>query len=299
MNVSVIVRDHPWEQPFWKPVKGKAGVLAYLVIIHALAIVGVVLYPRPSLPVVALALIFTVLGGLGTTVGYHRALAHHTLKLNRIVEQVLIFWAVFNGSGAPASWVANHRLHHAQSDKPGDISSPTHGGFWWAHLRWLYQAPKPDARRYCPDLFTAQYKFWTYAEAPVLLLSLLCGVFWGWQGFFWMGAMRLVYSLHMQCFVNSLTHLGHTEDGDHSQNVWWLGPLQLSAWGENWHRNHHSHPGSARFAHHWWQVDIGWYFICALRATGLAAMSEVQRRAAKPLRVNRRVDALGKEKVLQ
>jgi hypothetical protein len=33
------------------------------------------------------------------------------VKLNPVVEQFLIFWAVFNGSGSPNSWTANHRNH--------------------------------------------------------------------------------------------------------------------------------------------------------------------------------------------
>src|SRR5690349_7562271 len=90
------------------------------------------------------------------------------------------------------------------------------------------------------------YKFWAYAEAPVILLSLFCGLALGWQAFFWIGAIRLIYTLHMQCLVNSLTHLGEAEGSDSSINIWWLGPFQLSAWGENWHRNHHTNAGSAR-----------------------------------------------------
>jgi len=27
------------------------------------------------------------------------------------------------------------------------------------------------------------------------------------NAFFWVGAIRLVYSLHLQCFVNSITHI--------------------------------------------------------------------------------------------
>jgi hypothetical protein len=77
---------------------------------------------------------------------------------------------------------------------------------------------------------------------------------------------------HMQCFVNSLLHLkpGLPEGVDSSQNIWWLGPLQVTAWGENWHGNHHSKPASACFSRHWWQVDIGWYVIRSLEAVGLA-----------------------------
>ena len=141
MNESIIVTSHPWQRPFWKPTKGKGFILVYLLAIHLLAVAGLILVPLPSLPVVVMTLILIGLGGLGTTVCYHRTLSHRTLRLNKMVEHVLIFCAMFNGSGAPASWVAYHRRHHSRSDTADDISSPKHGGFWWAHLRWLYQSP--------------------------------------------------------------------------------------------------------------------------------------------------------------
>jgi len=271
MSQTATQAIRPWERPFWKPVRGRAGVFSYLVLIHVLAVIGLILFPLPSLSILSLTLVFTALGGFGTTVCYHRMLAHRTLKLNKIIEHLLVFWAMFNGSGAPASWVAYHRLHHSRTDTPEDVSSPKQGGFWWAHLRWLYQSAPADPQRWCPELDHGAYKVWTLAQAPVILLSLFGGLTLGWQGFFWVGAIRLVYSLHMQCLVNSLTHLGHSEEGNSSQNVWWLGPLQLTAWGENWHRNHHSNAGSARLGLRWWQTDIGWYFICALEAVGLAS----------------------------
>jgi stearoyl-CoA desaturase (delta-9 desaturase) len=270
MYETAIHEIRPWKKPFWQPAPGKAGVLFYLLLIHLLAVLGLILFPLPDAMVLGLALFFTALGGLGTTICYHRMLAHRSLKLNKGIEHLLLFWAMFNGSGAPASWVANHRLHHARTDTPEDISSPKQGGFWWAHLRWLYQSAPADKQRWCPELSCGVYRFWTFAEIPVILLSLFCGLALGWQGFFWIGAIRLVYSLHMQCFVNSVTHLGPSEAGDSSRNVWWLGPLQLTAWGENWHRNHHRNSASARFGLCWWQPDIGWYVICGLESAGLA-----------------------------
>src|SRR5438874_11627626 len=137
----------PWHRPFWKPVHGKEGVFTYLILIHVLSLIGLILFPLPSLKVLGLTVLSTALGGLGTTVCYHRRLAHKTLRTHPIVEQFLIFWAVFNGSGHPASWVAYHRLHHAVTDQPADISSPKQGGFWWAHLRWLYQTEPADKKR--------------------------------------------------------------------------------------------------------------------------------------------------------
>lgn len=263
--------NQPWHQPFWKPARGKRAVLFYLLLIHVLAVVGLILFPLPGIRILGLALLLTALGGFGTTICYHRMLAHRTLRLNKAVEHLLIFWAMFNGSGAPASWVAYHRLHHAHTDTPEDISSPRQGGFWWAHMRWLYQTPPSDKKTWCPELTRREYRIWTLVEAPVILFSLFGGLVLGWQGFFWLGAIRLVYSLHMQCLVNSLTHLGHSDEGDSSRNVWWLGPLQMTAWGENWHRNHHQNAGLARFGLHWWQTDIGWYSICALERLGLAS----------------------------
>jgi len=271
MSSNAIEGMRPWEQPFWKPARGKSIVLFYLVLIHVLAIAGVILFPLPGLKILGVALVLAAFGGFGTTVCYHRLLAHRTLKLNRFVEQCLIFWAVFNGSGAPASWVAYHRHHHSHTDTPEDISSPKQGGFWWAHLRWLYQSAPADTKKWCPELTGSLYRTWKYAEAPILLLSICCGGIFGWRGFFWIGAIRLVYALHMQCFVNSLTHLNSSEEGDSSRNIWWLGPLQLTAWGENWHKNHHTHAGSARLGLRWWQPDMGWYFIYVMELVGLAS----------------------------
>lgn len=265
-----LIKLKPWERAFWKPVPGKYAIFGYLVTIHLLAATGLIVFPVPGMKVALFTLVLTCLGGLGTTVVYHRALSHKTVKLHPVIEHALIFFTMFNGSGAPGSWVAYHRHHHSKSDTEEDISSPTWGGFWWAHLRWLYQSPVADEKKYCPELTKGPYAVWTKLEIPVIVLSILCGAWLGWAGFFWAGAMRLVYSLHMQCFVNSLTHLGKYPDGDSSQNVWWLGPLQLFAWGENWHRNHHSYAGSARLGLTWWQIDIGWYFIWAMEKMGLA-----------------------------
>jgi len=48
MNQSAVEVSRPWDRPFWKPVRGKEGVFAYLVLIHVLAIVGLILFPLPG-----------------------------------------------------------------------------------------------------------------------------------------------------------------------------------------------------------------------------------------------------------
>jgi stearoyl-CoA desaturase (Delta-9 desaturase) len=73
-------------------------------------------------------------------------------------------------------------------------------------------------------------------------------------------------------FVNSLLHMTPGPEGvDSSRNLWWLGPLQLGEWGENWHRNHHGDANSARFGRRRRQTDIGWYVIRGLESLRLAS----------------------------
>jgi stearoyl-CoA desaturase (delta-9 desaturase) len=245
--------------------------LVWVVLIHVTAAVGLVVCPLPGWRLFLVAAVLTWVGGLGTTVCYHRTLAHRALRLHPVVREILIFFALYNGSGAPLSWTANHRLHHATADTPADISSPRVGGFWWAHLRWLWQAPQGAPMQYCPDLREASYRTWAALQIPLLALSFFSGLAFGLAAFFWLGAIRLVFALHGQCFVNSVSHLqaGVQPGEDSSRNVSWLAVWHCFQ-GENWHRNHHARPGSARFGWTAREVDVGWWVIVGFEWLGLA-----------------------------
>jgi len=262
----------PWNAPWWKPAKGDYPTFFYMVLIHVLALAGLIFFPSPGWKIAVATLAIAWVGGLGVTVCYHRALAHRAVQLNPIVRHFLIFFAQFCGSGSPDSWTANHRQHHAKVETPEDISSPAIGGFWWSHLRWLWQAGNVPLDRWCPDLNKPQYRFWNRAQIPVLAVSLFAWIPFGWEAFFWLGPMRLVTSLHAQCFVNSIAHMrADARPGeDSSQNIVWLGFLQFFQ-GENWHANHHSHPSSAKLGLKFWEVDFGWYAIVVLEKLGLAS----------------------------
>ncbi len=261
----------PWRSPWWKTADGDRATLWYILAIHLLAAVGLVFFATPGWRVIAATVALAWLGGLGVTVCYHRSLAHTALRLHPIVKHALIFFAMFNGSGSPDSWTANHRQHHSKVETAEDISSPAMGGFWWAHLRWLWQAGNVPLNRWCPDLDKAEYRFWRRLQIPLLAVSLFGGLAFGIPAFFWLGPMRLVASLHAQCFVNSIAHMRERREsgGDSSQNVGWLAPLQFFQ-GENWHRNHHLKPSSARLGWKLWQIDFGWYSIFLLEVLGLA-----------------------------
>jgi fatty-acid desaturase len=261
----------PWKAPWWKPAAGEWSTLAYILAIHVLGVIGLVAFPMPGWRIVLIAFGTAWLGGMGVTICYHRALAHASLRLHPVVRHLLILFAMFNGSGSPESWTANHRQHHSRVETPEDISSPWIGGFWWAHLRWLWQAGDVPPHRWCPDLERTEYRFWSHVQIPLLALSLFGGLAFGPAAFFWFGPIRLVYSLHGQCFINSSAHMraGRKTGEDSSQNIGWLAAIHFFQ-GENWHGNHHEKPWSARLGWRFWQIDFGWYAIVLLELAGLA-----------------------------
>ncbi|HVN63005.1 MAG TPA: hypothetical protein VMT58_00095, partial [Candidatus Binataceae bacterium] len=125
--------------------------------------------------------------------------------------------------------------------------------------------------RYGRDLRAPSYMIWRYLQVPMLALSFLGPLYFGWAAFFWMGAIRLCFALHAQCFVNSICHTqAEAAPGDDSsRNVAWLAAMHMLQ-GENWHRNHHARPGSARLGWGWHQPDAGYLVILALEKLGLA-----------------------------
>ncbi|HEY8461117.1 MAG TPA: fatty acid desaturase, partial [Blastocatellia bacterium] len=61
------------------------------------------------------------------------------------------------------------------------------------------------------------------------------------------------------------------ETSDDSRNNWWVA---LMSFGEGWHNNHHAHPASARHGLAWYEIDVTWYGIWAMKKLGL--ISEVR-----------------------
>ena len=63
--------------------------------------------------------------------------------------------------GPVIRWVADHRKHHAHSDREGDPHSPWRYGdsFWaltkglyYAHIGWLFDVEQTNQAKYAPDL---------------------------------------------------------------------------------------------------------------------------------------------------
>ncbi|HVZ71300.1 MAG TPA: fatty acid desaturase [Polyangia bacterium] len=278
IDAGNIAKLQPWKWPWYRAAPGEQATFRWMMLIHVSTLVGLVLCPIPGWKLGFAAWAIFFMGGLGTTVAFHRAIAHKTLKLNPVVRDVLTFFAMLNGSGSPLSWAANHRLHHAKSDTPDDVSSPRVGGFWWSHLKWLWQAGGAPVSKYCKELNTPTYQKWTRWQVPIFAFAFLMGIPIALifhapvlATFFWLGPIRLVWALHAQCFVNSICHINPSvpEGEQTARNIPLLGVMHAFQ-GEQWHQNHHDRPGSARLGFGPGQLDVGWLTIVMLEKLGLA-----------------------------
>jgi stearoyl-CoA desaturase (delta-9 desaturase) len=240
---------------------------------------------------IAVFAILYVLTGLGITVGFHRHLTHRAFATSRAVRGVLAALGSAAIEGPVISWVADHRKHHAFSDREGDPHSPHvgHGGGWrgalsgllHAHVGWLFIHTQRGARdRYAPDLvrdpvvrfIDRTFVVWVLAGFGAAFgLGVAIGgtVVAGLTGLLWGGAVRMFFLHHVTYSINSICHFFGRRGfatPDRSGNVSWLA---LPSMGESWHNNHHAFPTSAVHGLRWYQIDISAWVISALEKVGL------------------------------
>ena len=225
---------------------------------------------------VVLAVAFYAVSVLGVTVGFHRHFTHGSFKAARPLRIALALAGSMAIQGPVIQWVADHRRHHAFSDREGDPHSPWRfgtdtralvKGLCHAHVGWLFERNKTNTARYAPDLLkdgalaVTSRLFVLWAGISVLLPAALGGLItMSWQGavtaFFWAGLVRIGLSHHVTWSINSLCHtIGNRPFAarDRSTNFW---PLAILSMGESWHNLHHADPTCARHGVLRGQVDI-------------------------------------------
>ena len=236
-------------------------------------------------------LIMYVLTGLGITVGFHRMLTHRAFKTSPLVRGIFTALGSAAIEGPVISWVADHRKHHAFSDRPGDPHSPhvDHGLGWTgalrglahAHVGWLFSHGTRGRRtRYAPDLLADPVvSRIDRSFVPLVAAGLIAPFFLGWAfggtlrdgltGLLWGGAVRVLVLHHSTYAINSLCHFfGRRRFGtkDESRNLAWL---SVFTFGEAWHNNHHAFPTSAEHGMRRWEFDPSAYVIWVLEKLGL------------------------------
>ena len=238
----------------------------------------------------AIAVVMYVITSHGITVGFHRYFTHGSFKANRAVKVGLAVAGSMAIEGPVLRWVADHRRHHAFSDREGDPHSPwRYGetvpalakGLFHAHVGWLFDVENTNPRRYTPDLLKdrdvvlVSKLFPVFVAVSGLLPALVGGlVSWSWQGavtaFFWASLVRISLLHHVTWSINSICHtIGERpfRSRDRSGNVWWLALLSN---GESWHNLHHADPTCARHGVLPGQIDSSARLIALLERFGWA-----------------------------
>lgn len=233
-----------------------------------------------------------VLTAFGITVGFHRMLTHRSFQTSKPVEYAFATFGSMAVQGPVNSWVADHRKHHAHTDKEGDPHSPHVGhedgvrgvlaGLWHAHVGWLLaEQGRADWKRYAPDLYEDRgMRFISRHFVALVALSLLLPAALGFAltgtllgaatGLLWGGLVRIFLVHHVTWSVNSVCHfLGSRRfnTDDESTNVFWLA---LPSLGESWHHNHHAFPRSATHGLRRWELDPSAVVIAGMEKLGIA-----------------------------
>jgi stearoyl-CoA desaturase (delta-9 desaturase) len=240
---------------------------------------------------VLVAVAMLEIAGHGITVGFHRYFTHGAFKANRPLRIALAVAGSLAIEGPVIRWVADHRRHHAFSDKPGDPHSPhEYGGegvaamlkgLWHAHIGWLFDPEQTSLEKYAPDLLADDdivrvHRMFPYLVAVSLILPAVAGglLTWSFTGaltaFFWGSLVRVFVLHHVTWSINSLCHtFGNRpfKTRDKSTNFW---PLAVISMGESWHNLHHADPTAARHGVDRFQLDSSARLIWVFEKAGWA-----------------------------
>lgn len=259
------------DRTFHTPLRGRTTF--FMVLFHIGAVAALFMFNWKA--VVLATLLYWIAGGLGVGVAYHRLLTHRGFKTYKWMEYLLTIFATLSLEGGPFFWVAIHRVHHQNADKEGDPHSPRDGGFW-AHVGWIISGRSmtnhsPELLPYVPDLRKDKFHTWisNWHWVPLTALAVILMLAGGPVYVLWCIFFRTVFGLHSTWLVNSATHMWGSRrflTSDTSRNSFWVA---IFSFGEGWHNNHHAHPQCARHGLRWYEVDVNWYVIRALRALGL------------------------------
>jgi stearoyl-CoA desaturase (Delta-9 desaturase) len=224
----------------------------------------------------------------GVTVGFHRYFTHRAFKATRPLRIALAVVGSLAFQGPVITWVADHRRHHAFTDKQGDPHSPwlfgtsaaaVAKGFWHSHFGWMLGHDVTNPARFAPDLLAdpdiarvnRQFPLWSALRllAPAALGGLLSWSWWGGvTAFFWAGLVRVGVLHHVTWSVNSICHMIGSRPWtlrDRSTNFW---PLAIATMGESWHNLHHADPTCARHGVGRGQLDMSARLIWILERLG-------------------------------
>ena len=217
------------------------------------------------------------------TIFLHRTQAHRGVDLHPVVSHFFRAWLWLTTGMVTKEWVAIHRKHHAKCDTVDDPHSPVIHGHWGV-LRFGVNMYRKESKnldtleRYghgTPDDWVERNVYSKYTWQGMGVSLIVFFALFGFAGLS-MWAIQLIWiPITAAGIINGTGHhWGYRNylTDDASTNIV---PWGIIIGGEELHNNHHAFGASARFSHRWYEFDIGWIYICALSALGLADVRKV------------------------
>jgi stearoyl-CoA desaturase (delta-9 desaturase) len=217
------------------------------------------------------------------TIFLHRCQAHRALTLHPIASHFFRFWLWLTTGMVTQEWVAVHRKHHARCETEADPHSPQTRGIWRVLFlgAWLYrdETQKQDTLelygRFTPNDWLEKHVYGRYRFLGIELMFVLDVLLFGMAGIAIFAVQMLWIPLWAAGVINGIGHFWgyrNFETQDASRNI---APLGILIGGEEFHNNHHAYAYSAKLSNHWWEFDIGWFYIRTLERLGLAKVKRV------------------------
>jgi stearoyl-CoA desaturase (delta-9 desaturase) len=243
---------------------------------------------------VALTYALVQLMFLGVTLYLHRDQSHGGLVLHPVLRHFFRFWLWFCSGTVTREWVAVHRRHHAFADRSGDPHSPVVFGLRRVVLQGyeLYAAAARDRKilanygRGTPDDWLERSLYSRFPKVGISLFAVLQLILFGVPAVTMLAVQLVAQPFFAGGVINGLGHRVGYRSFELPTAATNIVPWGVLIAGEELHNNHHAFPSSPRFSVQRWEIDLGWVFICVLRALGLA---RVGRLAPRPKLVRPRV----------
>lgn len=219
------------------------------------------------------------------SLSYHRYHTHKGVIINKWVDMPMQVWLWLITSLNKVDWVAVHIFHHAHSDLEKDPHSPVQNGIWHALFLGVFDYTKgkslPEVQKIRKTIHTNKLEAYMEKHSftgPVIMTSIMIVLF----GPVWGSLLSVTNFMTSPIFaiggVNAIAHwwgYRNHKTTDNSRNIGFLFPLNFIICGELDHNNHHAHMRSASFRHRWFEFDIGYVYLKALSAMGLAEFKNV------------------------
>lgn len=232
---------------------------------------------------VVATLILTQVTVISVTLYLHRCQAHRALDLHPIISHFFRFWLWLTTGMVTKEWTAVHRKHHAKCETADDPHSPQIYGLPKLLLEGaeLYQKAalnKEEMDYYghgTPDDWLERNIYTGCSKTGIISMLILDLILFGIPGISIWGLQMLWIPFFAAGIINGIGHFWgyrNYECPDASRNII---PLGIFVAGEELHNNHHAFGSSAKFSQHWWEFDLGWFYIKVLRAFKLATVKKV------------------------